>query len=88
MRYVVTPKYNMTHICVGNLTIIGSDYGFVPGRRQTITRSNAHVLPVGPLHLLPMGPLGTNFGETWTNADLLSIEPILNKISVKIGTTF
>ena len=25
-----------THICVGNLTIIGSDNGLSPGRRQAI----------------------------------------------------
>ena len=26
----------VTHICVGNLTIIGSDNGLSPGRRQAI----------------------------------------------------
>ena len=43
----------MTHICVGNLTIIGSDNGLLPGRCQAITLTNAG--------LLLIGPLGTNF---------------------------
>ena len=30
----------VTHICVGNLTIIGSDDGLSPGRRQAITWIN------------------------------------------------
>ena len=28
------------HICVGNLTIIGSDNGLAPGRRQAIIWTN------------------------------------------------
>ena len=43
------------HICVGNLTIIGSDNGLSPGRRQTIFWINAGILLIGPL--------GTNFSE-------------------------
>ena len=31
----------VTHICVSKLTIIGSDNGLSPGRRQAITCSNA-----------------------------------------------
>ena len=31
----------VTHICVGNLTIIGSDNGLSPGRRQAIIWTNA-----------------------------------------------
>ena len=45
----------MTHICVGNLTIIGSDNGLSPGRRQAIVWTNAGILLIGPL--------GTNFRE-------------------------
>ena len=40
---------------VGNLTIIGSDNGFSPGRRRAIITTNAGLLLVGPL--------GTNFIE-------------------------
>ena len=45
----------MTHICVGKLTIIGSDNGLAPGRRQAIIWINAGILLIGPL--------GTNFSE-------------------------
>ena len=45
----------VTHICVGNLTIIGSDNGLSPGRRQAITWTNVGILLIGPL--------GTNFSE-------------------------
>ena len=39
------------HICIDNLTIIGSDNGLAPGRCQAIIWSNADIL------------LGTNFSE-------------------------
>ena len=39
----------VTHICVGNLTIIGPDNGLSPGRRQAITWTNAGILLIGPL---------------------------------------
>ena len=45
----------VTLICVGNLTIIGSDNGLSPGRRQAIIWINARILLIGPL--------GTNFTE-------------------------
>ena len=45
----------MTHICVNKLTIIGSDNGLSPGRRQAIIWTNAGILLIGPL--------GTNFPE-------------------------
>ena len=43
------------HICVSELTIIGSDNGLSPGRRQAIILNNAG--------LLLIEPLGTNFSE-------------------------
>ena len=39
----------VTHICVGNLTIIGSDNGLSPGRRQAIIRTNIGLLSCGTL---------------------------------------
>ena len=39
----------VTHICVFNLTIISSDNGLSPGRRQAIIRANAGILLIGPL---------------------------------------
>ena len=44
-----------THICVNNLTIIGSYNGLSCGRRQAIIWTNAGILLIGPL--------GTNFSE-------------------------
>ena len=45
----------VTHICVGNLTIIGPDNGLSPGRRQAIIWINAGILLIGLR--------GTNFSE-------------------------
>ena len=45
----------VTHICVSKLTIIGSDNGLSPGRRQAIICTNAGILFIRPL--------GTNFNE-------------------------
>ena len=45
----------VTHICLNKLTIIGSDDGLSPGRRQAIMWTNAGILLIGPL--------GTNFSE-------------------------
>ena len=39
----------MTHICVVKLTIIGSDNGLTPGRRQAIIWTSAGILLIGPL---------------------------------------
>ena len=56
----------MTHICVGNLIIIGSDNGLSPGRRQAIIWTNAGTLL--------FGPLGTNFGEILIDIDTFSLK--------------
>ena len=45
----------VTHICVSELTIIGSDNGLSPGRCQAIIWTNDDILLIGPL--------GTNFNE-------------------------
>ena len=45
----------VTHIYVNNLTIISSDNGLSPGRRQAIIWTNARILLIGPL--------GTKFSE-------------------------
>ena len=52
---VLTHWGRVTHICVGNLTIIGPDNGLSPGRRQAIIWTNAGILLIGPW--------GTNFSE-------------------------
>ena len=45
----------VTHICVSNLTFIGSDNGLSPGRRQANIWTKAGILLIGPS--------GTNFSE-------------------------
>ena len=45
----------VTHICISKLSIICSDNGLSPGRRQAIIWTNAGILL--------SGPLGTNFSE-------------------------
>ena len=63
----------MTHICVGNLTIIGSDNGLSPGRRQAITWTNVGILLIGPL--------GRNFSEMLIEIHTFSFKKIHLKMS-------
>ena len=63
----------MTHICVVNLTMIGSDNGLSSGRRQVITRSNVGILLIGPL--------GTNFNEILIEIHAFSFQIIHSKMS-------
>ena len=55
-----------THICVGKLTIIASDNGLSPGRRQTIIWTNAGILLIGSL--------GTNFNEIFYRNSYIFIQ--------------
>ena len=61
------------HICISKLTIIVSDGGLSPGRRQTIIWTNAV--------LLPTGPLGTNFSEILNEIYILSFKKMQSKMS-------
>ena len=63
----------MTHVCVSKLTIIGSDNGLSPGRRQAIIWTNAVVLL--------MGSLGTNFSEILIEILIFSFKKTHLKIS-------
>ena len=56
----------VTHICVSELTIIGSDNGLSPGRRQVIIWNNAG--------LLFIRPSGTNFSEILIAIDVFSFK--------------
>ena len=56
----------VTHICVSNLTIIASDNGLLPGRRQAIIWTNAGILLIGPL--------GTHFSEILIGIQTLSFK--------------
>ena len=63
----------MTHICVGKLTIIGSDNGLSPGRRQAIIWTNDGILLIGPL--------GTNFSEILIEIHTFSFKKMHLKMS-------
>ena len=49
-------EFTKEHICVSNLTIIGSDNGLSPGGRQAIIWTNAEALLIWPS--------GTNLNES------------------------
>ena len=71
--YCLTHWGRVTHICVGKLTIIGSDNGLSPERRQAIIWTNARILL--------MGPLGTNFSEMSIEIQTFSLKKIRLKMS-------
>ena len=63
----------VTHICVGKLTIIDSDNGLSPERRQANIWTNAGMLLIGPL--------GTNFSEILIEIQTFSLKKIRSKMS-------
>ena len=66
----------VTHICVSELTIIGSDNGLSPGRRRAIIWNNAGILLIEPL--------GTNFSEISIGIQTFSFKKMhLNMSSAK-----
>ena len=78
VRWVTWPLHlthwgRVTHICVGKLTIIGSDDGLSPGRRQAIIWTNAG--------LLLNRHLGTNFSEILIGIQIFSFKKMHLKMS-------
>ena len=61
------------HVCIGNLTIIGSNNGLSPGRCQAIIWTNAGILWIGPL--------GTNFNEILIEICIFSFKKVHLKLS-------
>ena len=61
------------HICVDNLTIISSDNGLSPGRRQAIIWTNVGILLIEPL--------GTNFSEILIEIITFSVKKMHLKMS-------
>ena len=61
------------YICVGKTTIIGSDDGLSPGRRQAIIWTNAGILLIGTL--------GTNFSEILIECHSFSFKKMHMKMS-------
>ena len=70
---ILTHWGRVMHICVSKLTIIGSDNGLVPGRRQTIIWTNYGILLIGPL--------GTNFNEILIGYQTFSFKKMHLKMS-------
>ena len=63
----------VTHICVSKLTIIGSDNGLSPGRRQAIIWTNAGILLIRTV--------GTNFSKILGKIHSFSFSKIHLKMS-------
>ena len=63
----------VTHICVSNVIIIGSDNGLSPGRRQAIIWTNAEILLIGPV--------GANFSEILIEILTFSLKKMWLKVS-------
>ena len=70
---VLTHWGRVKNICVSKLTIIGSDNGLSPGRRQAIIWINAGILLIGPL--------GTNFNEISIEIHTFSFKKMHLKMS-------
>ena len=60
-------------MCGGKITIIGSDNGLSPGRRQAIISTNPGILLIGPL--------GTNFSDILTGIQTFSFKKMHMKMS-------
>ena len=67
----------MTHICVNKLTIIDSDNGLSPDRRQATIWTNAGILLIGPLE--------TNFSEIRIEIHTSSVKIMHLKMSGKLA---
>ena len=63
----------VTHICFGKLTIIGSNNGLLPGRRQAIIWTNAGIFFIEPS--------GTNFSEILIGIHIFSLKKMHLKMS-------
>ena len=72
-NFLLTRWGRVTHICVSKVTIIGSDNGLSPGRRQAIIWTNAGIFLIGPL--------GTNFSEILIRIQTFSFKKMHWKMS-------
>ena len=73
LSHALTHWGQVTHICIGKLTIIGSDNGLSPGRRRAIIWTDAGILLIWPL--------GTNFSEILIAIEAFSFKKMHLKIS-------
>ena len=70
----------VTHICVGNLTTIGSDNGLSPDRRQTIIWTNDGILLIWPV--------GTNFNDILIKTSYIFFPKCIWKCRLQNGGHF
>ena len=70
----------VTHICVSKVTIIGTDNGLSPGRRQAIIWANARWVFIEPL--------GANFSEILIEILTFSFKKMRLKVSSAKWRTF
>ena len=75
---MLTQWGRVTHICVSKLTIIVSDNGLSPGRRQAIIYINAGILLIGPL--------GTNFSEILIAIQTFSFKNALEHVVCEMAS--
>ena len=68
LDFTLTHWGRVTHICIGKLTIIGSDIGLSPERRRAIIWTNAGILLIGPF--------GTNFSEMLIGIQTFSLKKL------------
>ena len=72
-HYYLTHWGRVTHIYISKLTIIGSDNGVLPDRRQAIIWTNAGSLSIGPLR--------TYFSENLIKTQQFSLKKVHVKMS-------
>ena len=77
---ILTHWGRVTHICISKLTIIGSDNGLSPGRRQAIICTYAGILLIRPL--------GKNFNEILIEIHTFSFKEIHFKCRLENGVHF
>ena len=67
----------VTHICVGSLTVMGSENGLLPGRRRAIIWTNAGISSIGTL--------GKNFSENLSEIRTFSFKKMNFEMSGNWG---
>ena len=73
VKQPLTHRGRLTHICVSQLSIIGSDNGLSPGRRLAIIWTNASILMIRTLD--------TNFCEILSEINTFSFKKMHLKMS-------
>ena len=78
MQIFATHWGHLTHICIVDLTIIVSDNGLSPNRRQAIFWTEMGILLIGPLE--------TNFNEILIEIQIFSFIRYISKGRLQMAT--